>query len=916
MRRLVAGALVLASIVLAAPGAGTQALAGEPSIPFPETLDAAAVAVERLDDVLEHALIIGNGDINALVCTDSGNLLLRLSKNDVWDARLDTSEDPPLLPMARIRELAKGDWLKAGAFGGGWLGPDGTPHRGGNSWSRPYPCPRPCGVVRLGARPSRPVWRQIRREGAHNAWERKGNATVMSIQGRKGASNGYALGPLDLSTADYPTLRVALSGTENARFFIDLMDPANLPVFSSKWIETPTEAEARTFELPAGKPIAGIILYTWTEDGKRAENRFEEVVFEGPKGRLPIDLADLSAIQAASSPARLDIRRAVAAVAGAPDGVPRAEIRALAQRNAFLIRSTAAAQLVPPQSSVIPAATTGERDGVAWLTQTIPGDPDWPGMSFAVALAAEGERKAVAIVTSHESKDVVADAVKLAASTLAADAAQLVRDHEAEWQRFWAASGVDLDDGFLSSTWYRNLYFLRCVSKPGVQCVGLYAGLIHDGMPPWHGGHTTNYNAEQTFWSSFATNHTELNEPYEQLVSEYLPRARWLCRQLFDCEGAYFPHNLFNFEPPHPEKCKSRIGRQQFYVTWSYTIGVSGFTVQNLWLRYKYQPDRDYLERIAYPAVRDVATFYANYIDQCEEAEGGKVLLAPSVSPEHWGWTHNLLRNRNGTFDIAFARYTMQAAIEGATTLGRDTELAARLRKAIERLPDYPTTGGDEPIVVDVQDAPPINYNIAVPVVPVFPADVVTWFAAEPEKTLFARTVERVRWNGYNSSIIVPIARARLSLPGTWEFLKREMQARSRPNGTITLRAGDRCGHFTEQFAAAAAVSELLLQSVGDIIRVFPAWPKDKDARFRDLRAQGGFLVSAAQQGSTTGPIAVTSTAGGKLRLLCPWPGASVQSGDGKLGVLRTDARGVVELDTTPGQRLLLRPPSGPPPRQ
>jgi hypothetical protein len=47
-------------------------------------------------------------------------------------------------------------------------------------------------------------------------------------------------------------------------------------------------------------------------------------------------------------------------------------------------------------------------------------------------------------------------------------------------------------------------------------------------------------------------------------------------------------------------------------------------------------------------------------------------------------------------------------------------------------------------------------------------------------------------------------------------------------------------GHYTEQFATTMCVSELLLQSVGDVIRVFPAWPADKSARFADLRAQSG----------------------------------------------------------------------------
>ena len=44
-------------------------------------------------------------------------------------------------------------------------------------------------------------------------------------------------------------------------------------------------------------------------------------------------------------------------------------------------------------------------------------------------------------------------------------------------------------------------------------------------------------------------------------------------------------------------------------------------------------------------------------------------------------------------------------------------------------------------------------------------------------------------------------------------------------------------------------MSELLLQSVGDILRVFPAWPAEKAARFaKPPCAEGGFLVRAEQQ--------------------------------------------------------------------
>ncbi len=85
-------------------------------------------------------------------------------------------------------------------------------------------------------------------------------------------------------------------------------------------------------------------------------------------------------------------------------------------------------------------------------------------------------------------------------------------------------------------------------------------------------------------------------------------------------------------------------------------------------------------------------------------------------------------------------------------------------------------------------------------------------------------------------------------------------------------------------------ISEYLLQSVDNVIRVFPCWPKGQDARFADLRAQGGFLVSAQQQGGKVVQVKITSTVGGKLRLLDPWTGT------------------IIERDTQPAEQSVFRP--------
>ncbi|MBN1346309.1 MAG: hypothetical protein JXQ73_26715 [Phycisphaerae bacterium] len=898
---------LLAVQVLMTPAMTAAGQSTPPSIPYPGALAGADVRVPRLHSILDHALLIGNGDINALVWTEGGGVAMALTKNDVWDARLITKNDPPLPTLARIKELGK-----AGVPIKDPILPDGVTWSGKDSYhATAHPCPRACARLRLGGNQPGPTWRPIRAEGKHNAWQRRGPLTVMSIEGPKDASNGYALEPLALSTNDHGKLRIRLSGTENARYFVDVMAPGNENILGSKWIDTPTHSAERVFDLPPGKTVQRLILYTWTEDGKLAENRFESVCFEGAKGKYEVDL---NVVAPPTCAGRLDLRRAVAYVDGGDTGVPQMEARALADRNAFLIRTPAAASLTALESKDLPSPTRGDRDGVTWIEQAIPSDPDpdWPGMRFAVAMAARGELKAVAIVTSFESNDPTADAVKLARETVAAHTSQLVQRHEQAWERFWSVSGIEIADQLLQQTWYRSLYFLRCVSKPGAQCPGLFASLINDA-PAWHGDYHTNYNIQQTFWGCYAANHPELAEPYDRLIAEYLPRATWLARQVFSMEGAYYPHVIFAYEPPDPSACKSKNGHQYIHHVWGMTIGVNGFTVQPLWWHYKYAPSRKLLEDTVYPALRETARFYAAFIEQCDGPD--KVRLGPSVSPEHWAWTPHLTRNYDCAFDIAMVRYTFAAAIEAAETLGKDSDLVARCRKAMDRLPPYPLHGSDEPIVVDVQGAPPTNYNISVPATPVFPCDVVTFRSSADEKALFTRTIDKLQWNGNNATVMLAVSRARLGMPDTQAWLTREVKARTRPNGTMSLNVLEPYhnfndfGHYTEQFGAGMAVSELMLQSVADVIRLFPALPTTAQAAFKNLRAQGGFLVSASHENESVSRLEITSTVGGPLRLVSPWPAIEVdRDGQTAWKPLAPDADRIVSLQTKPKETLTFRP--------
>jgi len=741
-------------LAAASRGAGT-----EEAIPYPRALERAAVTLATLDEPISDALVLGNGDLNGLLFAEGEDLVVRVTKNDVWDARIDTALDPPLPTLARIKELAFGQWPDRG-----WVLPEGSEWEGPDSYhAHAYPCPRACAVVRV---------------------------------------TGAAAPPL-------------------------------------------------TAKLDARRAVADV--HTDTQDSH--------------------------AFIAADS-------------------------------NVLVIRTAAAVEVLldPVVSDDIPAPESGEAEGCTWVTQQIPGDPDWPGMSFAAACLSRDGRSVVSVVTSREAEDPLQAALALAHATATREAEAVEEAHRAVWEEFWSASGLEMADEMLERTWYRNLYFLRCVSKPGVVSVGLFTGLLND-KPAWHGDYHTNYNIQQTYWAAYAANHAELAEPYDRLIREYLPRARWLARRVYDCGGAFFPHVLYAYEPPDPEQCLSPGGRQYIHHVWAFTLGVSAFTVQPLWWHYKYAPDAAFLAETAYPAVRDVALFYADFVDQCER-DGDTIVLAPTVSPEHHGWTAEFERNRNCSFCIAYAHFVFDAAMEGATTLGCDRDLVKRWRAAKALLPEYPTK--DE-VVVDVEGVGPITYNIPVPTTPVFPADVITREAPAEVRDLFGRTLQGLRHNGNNAPVMLAVARARLGLPDAYDWLRTELGRRERRNGFLSFNrlvphAGfSDFGHYTEMFGAALPITELVLQSVGDVLRLFPAWPGGMPARFERLRAQGGFLVSAERSGSAVTALRIESTVGGELRLASPWRSGEWRSGDGPWSAATVDD-GLVSLATTPGQVIEFRP--------
>jgi alpha-L-fucosidase 2 len=112
-------------------------------------------------------------------------------------------------------------------------------------------------------------------------------------------------------------------------------------------------------------------------------------------------------------------------------------------------------------------------------------------------------------------------------------------------------------------------------------------------------------------------------------------------------------------------------------------------------------------------------------------------------------------------------------------------------------------------------------------------------------------------------------------------------------------------GVWTENLSLPAVVNECLLQSYSGTLRLFPNTKNLGPARFRNLRAAGAFLISAAWDGKIVSPIEILSERGATARIVNPWstPKIQVMRLSDNRAISVRHAGDTLEFETHPGER-------------
>ena len=473
------------------------------------------------------------------------------------------------------------------------------------------------------------------------------------------------------------------------------------------------------------------------------------------------------------------------------------------------------------------------------------------------------------------------------------------REHAAWWKDFWSHSSIRLPDPVLEKQWYLEQYKFGAAARRGAPPISLQSVWTADNgkLPPWKGDFHHDLNTQLSYWPCYSANHLEEGLGFLDWLWALRPVFMRYTKEYFRTSGLNVPGVTTLAGEP--------MGG---WAQYSLSPTVSAWLAQNFYLHWRFSMDRTFLAERAFPWVRDVAI----HLDEISERdEKGLRKLPLSSSPEIFDNSREAWFAQTTNYDLALIRWTLRTAAELADELEMGEE-ARKWRAVLAEWPDFaidPDSG--------LMFAPGFPYREShrhfSHLMAFHPLGLIDGSHGEREQAIIRNTLatlDRVGpdwWCGYSYAWLGSLkaraldgdgAAAALRTFATCFCLRNSFHVNGDQSGTGRSKLTYRPFTLEGNFAFAAGIQEMLLQSHAGAIRVFPAVPKVwKETSFRNLRAQGAFLVSAEMSGGDVREVRVLSEKGGRLRLFNPFHGRLRINGEAlKL------PRDMIEIDTKPGQ--------------
>ncbi|WP_250572479.1 glycosyl hydrolase family 95 catalytic domain-containing protein [Nonomuraea sediminis] len=531
-----------------------------------------------------------------------------------------------------------------------------------------------------------------------------------------------------------------------------------------------------------------------------------------------------------------------------------------------------------------PAWTTKTTGDVKQVLQALVG-----GGQTATAYRQSGDVITLSVAHSFPSTTAAA-ATSLAKVQNAKPYDALRADHQTWWHAFYRKSFVSIPDQRLQSFHWIQLYKVACATRAGAPVMATTGPWLEP--TPWPGV-WWNLNVQLEYWLIHGSNHLELDSVTSTLDAN---RAQLTANvgsaYRADSSGVGRSSDMFANRSVGTPGSGAEVGD----LTWA---------LHNVWLSYRHTMDEALMRDVLFPLLKRAINYYLHFL---ATGSDGKLHLPSTLSPEY-----PVVPPQDTNYDLALIRWGCQALLDS----GIDDPLRPTWQRVLSTLTPYPTDTNGYMIGASTPYAQ--SHRHYSHLLMIYPLYLVNW--DQPgNRPLIEKSI--VRWHaltgahrGYSytgaASMYAMMGRGDTALSYLMKFFD--------PATSFPCRANT---HYTEAgpvietpLSASQSIHDLLCQSWGGIVRIFPAVPTSwPDAALHDFRTQGAFLVSAVRQAGVTRFVRVRSLAGAPLKLKHGMTGTvTAVLDDGTPAAVTDLGDGVVQIALAKDREVLVHTGAQPP---
>ncbi len=538
-----------------------------------------------------------------------------------------------------------------------------------------------------------------------------------------------------------------------------------------------------------------------------------------------------------------------------------------------------------------PSPETGEDGEIRFCVQ-----PRAAGGAYATAWTVQGtyskRRLTLTIADSFPTLSAKATAIATVRRVAAMPAEALELSHRTWWHAYYPASYLSVPDTQIEGFYWVQMYKLACATRQDRQVIDL--------LGPWYRPTSWpriwwNLNIQLAYSPVYTANHLELGESFTRFIDAKRNNFVFNAKSIWGYDSCA--------TVPHTTDYEGLRGNGTYAPQNYINPGDFTWALFNYWQQYRYSMDdslvTDQKQHAFYPLLKGSINLYLKLL---KYGSDGKLHLPLLHSPEY-----SLEGDVDNNYNLSLLHWGCTTLLDLNGRYGFKDPQKLEWERILRDLVAYPQNENGFMIGATVPFAkshrhwshllmvwPLHMLSVEQPENKVLVEKTLThWLTVEDGKEIYG-------WSSAAASLLY-------SSMGNGEKARERLLAHHNdkrfvmPN-TMYIEGSPviECSLF-----AAKALQDMLLQSWGDRIRIFPAIPLDwENVVFHDLRTEGAFLVSAERLNGKTLWVKIRSLAGAPCKIKPGFTGPFTTS---SLSITKKEVEsGLFELNLKKGEEVIL----------